>query len=44
MTDVGSQLFSDGRSRRNVGTEAQIEELKRLWSDEEIAGSESWFL
>ena len=30
MTDVGSQLFSEGTSRRNVWTEAQIEELKRL--------------
>ena len=37
MTDVGSQLFSDGTSRRNVWTEAQIEELKQLWSDDEIA-------
>ena len=30
MTDVGSQLFSEGTSRRNLWTEAQIEELKRL--------------
>lgn len=30
MIDVGSQLFSDGTSRRNLWTEAQIEELKRL--------------
>ena len=30
MNDVGSQLFSEGTSRRNLWTEAQIEELKRL--------------
>lgn len=30
MTDVGSQLFSEGTSPRNVWTEAQIEELERL--------------
>lgn len=29
MTDVGNHLFSEGTSRRNVWTEAQIEELKR---------------